>query len=1208
MGTTPLKSLSFFRRSIFRHTVFRYTAYRHFAFLRYAALILFAVIVMVGSCGGIIPLFAQSVVKFTHYSVEHGLSQSSAYTIIQDKRGFLWIGTQDGLNRFDGYTFKIFRNSVQSNSLTDSHIQALTEDKNGMLWIGTKNGGLSLFDYTTEKITNFGNGTKTGMRSDEAPGIDVRAIAEDNVGNLWLATNDGLAKFDRTSRVFTSYKHLTNSPLVNDMYAIVVSSDGALWIGTFEGLLRFIPATGKVEHFHKGLSNQRIRTLLLSKTVQQTLWVGTEGGLYSFQTVQQTFTASQREIANTRVFSADNIRSLCEDRLGNLWVGTYGGGLLQYFPKHKQFIAHKTEETRPSSISNNFIFSVYEDRSGVIWTGNYGTGINKYDPALAKFTTYYRNPHISAPLSNTFVYSFLEDRTGTLWIGTSNGLNKLVSRERGEFAQYFPSVQLDPSNPVNHIRALHEDVKGQIWVSTGKGLARFNRSTGRFTLFNPPVLNPVLPDTNSFAHAIVVDDRGMLWVGSYGAGIYCFNPQTEKFIAHYTHEPNNPNSLAHNYVFTLFRDKSGHIWIGTDGGGVSLFKPESQEFVTYKHDPLVDGSISNNTVRSIYQDRSGVMWFGTAAGLNRFDADKQSFRALREKDGLPNNVIYGILEDNSGNLWLSTNRGLSRYTHEASKSVKQHANSFYNFDAADGLQNNEFNTGAYHKGASGRMYFGGIQGFNEFFPDSIRRNDYIMPVVITGFRKRGIPVELTQSLSIMKELEIPAQDNVFSFEFTALNFTLPEKNVYAYKLEGFDETWQYHGTRREATYTNLSGGTYIFRVKAANNDGVWNEEGASLRVVILPYWYLRWWAIALWIGFAGAGAFWVYKWRVKTIEESNRMLQKTVDERTQEVQRQITILNELAQEIELANTELQDRNSQVEKRNAQFAEMNQQLNEKNQLLDQTLAELHSLNQELESRIQERTIELKQAKEALEKALVQEQEINTLRARLIASISHEFRTPITVIQSSCGILQRYIDKMSSEQRQKQFGHIEESSRRLVNILDAVIMMSTVENRPLRLMPADVVKRTEELVSDFNIHQEPDGSSPHRISFLTNTPTSVINIDEEALRQVLSNLISNAVKFSPPESSVVVEFTQKPETLLWSIKDEGMGIDDEDMPYVFDLFYRSEKTESSTIQGVGLGLSIVNKLVEIMRGEVWFETETGKGTTFFVEIPIIQRGIM
>jgi ligand-binding sensor domain-containing protein/signal transduction histidine kinase len=1176
------------------------------ALLRNPALVLCLVLTVFFANNLSLP--AQPIVNFSHYSVEQGLSQSNAFRILQDKRGFLWIATQDGLNRFDGYTFTIFRNTTLTGSIADSHVQALYEDNNGMLWVGTKSGGLSVFDYTTEKFTNFGNGASANTPSEKTIGSDVRAIVEDTNGELWLATNDGLGKFDRTTRTVIAYKNLGVSPLSNEMYALAADKEGSLWIGTAEGLLKFSLNSGTAALFSKELAHSKVYSLLLGKSTSQ-LWIGTENGLSVLERESQRFTTLRQTSPTMQVFSVNSIRALCEDRQGKLWLGTYGGGLLHFDPLTQTFTAHKAEDTRTASLSNNFIISLYEDRSGVIWAGSYGSGVNKYDPALAKFTTYQRNPHNPAPISNHFVYSFLEDRKGTLWVGTSNGLNKLANRTTGEFVQYFPGMKSDGSNPLNTIRAIYEDTKGMLWLATGKGLVRFNPTDGRSTIFNPPHTNPGIPDTNSFSHAIVADNDGMLWLGTMGAGIYRFNPASGKFIAHYTHEQNNENSLAHNYIFSLNKDNKGDIWIATNGGGVCRFKPSIQEFTNYKHNSANPGSLSNNIVRSVYQDRSGRVWFGTAGGLNRFDAEKQTFIALRDKDGLPNNVIYGILEDNSGNLWLSTNKGLSRYTPDVSakSDEKSLTRMFHNFDAADGLQNNEFNTGAYYKGASGRMYFGGIRGFNEFFPDSIRNNAYMMPVIITGLRKRDIPVVLPQSISIMKEIEIPAQDNVISFQFTALNFTLPEKNVYAYKLEGFDENWQYCGTRREVTYTNLSGGTYILRVKAANNDGVWNEEGTALRVAILPYWYLRWWAIVIWAGLAGAAAFAVYKWRVKTIEETNRLLQKTVDERTQEVQRQITILNELAQEIELANMELQDRNSQVENRNVQFAEINQQLNEKNQLLDQTLEELHSLNQELESRIQERTIELKQAKEALENALVQEQEINTLRARLIASISHEFRTPITVIQSSCGILQRYIDKMSSDQRQKQFGHIEESSKRLVSILDAVITMSTIENRQLRLMPADVVRRTEELVRDFNVNQAQEfGENAHIITFAAETETLVMNIDEESLRQVLSNVLSNAVKFSPPKTTVEVTFKQKSDTVVWSVKDAGMGIADEDMPYVFDLFYRSEKTESSTIQGVGLGLSIVNKLIEIMRGEVWFETEVGNGTTFFVEIPILQRG--
>jgi ligand-binding sensor domain-containing protein/signal transduction histidine kinase len=1161
-------------------------------------------------------LHTQPILKFSHYSLEQGLSQSTVFCILQDKRGFVWVGTQDGLNRFDGYTFTVFRSSLQSGSISDSHIQALYEDKNGMLWIGTKNGGLSMFDYTTEKFTNFGTGSstpqgRTGANANSL-GTDIRAIVEDAAGALWLATNDGLGKFDRTAHTFTTFKNFGSpsqasdnfaiAPLANDIYALAADADGTLWLGTFEGLVKFSPRTGESRIFRKELSNHKVRALFLSKA-EGRLWIGTEGGLNVLDKAHQTFRTLRQEVPNLQVFSADNIRALCEDRAGKLWIGTYGGGLCVYDRTTNAFTAHQTEDARSTSISNNFIFSICEDRTGVLWVGTFGSGVNKYDPALAKFTTYQRDPRSSAPLSNNFVYSFLEDRMGTLWVGTSNGLNKMVNRASGAFTSYFPSIRPDPSNPINVIRAIHEDRKGMLWLATGNGLLRFNPTMGSFTRYETPKENHTIPDTNSFSYTIVADNEGMLWLGTMGAGLYRFNPETGKFIAHYTHEPNNAHSLAHNVIYTLYKDRNGNIWIGTNGG-VSILKPYTQEFISYKHDPVAASSLSNNIVRAIHEDRAGTIWLGTAGGLNKLDAEKQTFTVLREADGLPNNFIYGILEDNSGNLWLSTNRGLSHYTANEQKKI---SSAFHNFDASDGLQSNEFNTGAYHKGASGRMYFGGIHGFNEFFPDSIRHNEYMMPVIITGLRKLDVPVNLPQSISIMKEIEIPAQDNVISFEFTALNFTLPEKNVYAYKLEGFNDNWQYCGTRREATYTNLSGGTYTFRVKAANNDGVWNEDGAALRVIILPQWYFRWWAIMMWVGIAGAGAFGVYKWRVQAIEESNRVLQRTVDDRTQEVQRQITILNELAQEIELANTELQDRNSQVENRNIQFAEMNQQLNEKNQLLDQTLEELHSLNQELESRIQERTIELKQAKEALENSLAQEQEINTLRARLIASISHEFRTPITVIQSSCGILQRYIDKMSNEQRQKQFSHIEESSKRLVSILDAVITISTIENRQLRLMPADVVKRTEELVRDFNFTQVQEfGDDAHLITFTSDVNMSVMNIDEESLRQVLSNLLSNAVKFSTPRTNIDVVFLQKAETVLWSIRDQGMGIDDEDMPHIFDLFYRSEKTESSTIQGVGLGLSIVNKLVEIMRGEVWFETEVGKGTTFFVEIPILQRG--
>jgi signal transduction histidine kinase/ligand-binding sensor domain-containing protein len=1163
-------------------------------------------------------LFAQKKMRFERLSLEQGLSQSNVLCILQDKRGFLWIGSQDGLNRFDGYAFTVFRHSARAQDLADGYIQALYEDDDGMIWVGTKNGGLSMFDYRAETFTNFGNGASNNSannNSANAPGLDIRVIVEDDKKNLWLATNDGLGKFDKQTKTFSVYKNLFKKGDAaradaqswssnEEIYALAFdASQKTLWVGAHKGLTRFLPAASRALPLETAQPiNSIVHSICISRN-NAVVWVGTESGLYTIDKKDFSVAVHRHERGKAHIFSGDNIRALCEDSRGTLWIGTYGGGVFECEPATKKFTAHRHDREREGSLSHDFIQTIYEDRAGIIWIGVFGGGINKYDPSLSKFELYTYEPTDAFPLSDQFVYSFWEDKAGTLWVGTSNGLNKLINRAENAYRSYFPSGSKTLNAPANIIRAIYEDAKGRMWIATGDGFFRFDARAEKFTLYPLPKKVAGIPDTSSFSYDIVEDAEGMLWIGSLGGGVYRFNPETGRFIAHYTHESGNPNSLCHNSVYALLFDKLGRLWIGTSGGGVSILKPKTQEFVSYKYDPaLSDQSLSGNTVRVIYEDAKGNIWLGTSGGLNRFHPDKNSFSCVRDRDGLPNNIIYGITEDNKGNLWLSTNRGLCQYS--PTETAKNRA--FRNYDVSDGLQSNEFNIGAYHKAASGQMYFGGIRGFNAFYPDSVRRNMRIPSVFITALKKLNAPASTPEAISVTKEIEIPAEDNIITFEFVALNFTLPEKNVYAYKLEGFNDSWVYCGSRREATYTNLGGGTYTFRVKAANNDGVWNEEGASIRVVILPRWYLRWWALSLWFALAVAGAFAAYKWRVKAIEERNRALQQTVDERTREVQRQIAILNELAQEIELANTELQDRNNQVEKQNIQFAEINQQLNEKNQLLDQTLAELHSLNQELESRIQERTIELKQAKDALEKSLVQEKEINTLRARLIASISHEFRTPITVIQSSCGILQRYIDKMSPEQRQKQFSHIEESSKRLVSILDAVITMSSIENRQLRLMPADVVRRTEEIVRDLNFTQMQEfGEQARTIAFSTNVPTTVMNIDEESLRQVLSNIISNAIKFSPAQSTIEVAFTQKEETVLWSVKDEGGGIDEEDLPYIFDLFYRSEKTESSTIQGVGLGLSIVKKLVEIMQGKIWFETEQGVGTTFFVEIPMITH---
>lgn len=1162
-------------------------------------------------------LQAQPTMNFSRYSIEQGLSQSNPFCIMQDKRGFIWIGTQDGLNKFDGYTFTIYRPSAKC-ALSDAHILSLHEDKEGKIWVGTRNGGVSVFDYTTEKFSSYtaikqafpmqgtaAQGTTLGLASN-----CVRNICEDSTGLLYFATPEGVSIFNPKTKVWQLLRECTDAngkekPSDVDIYELVADTKGMVWIGSNNGLVGYNSITQQTQVFRKGLAVTGIRSLLVSRVNPDILWIGTYGGgLYKFNTTTHALEGFRRSSTELKIFSQDNILAIAEEPSGALWLGTYGGGLQHFDPKTRTFTGFLQDELRSNSLVNNFVYSLHRDRSGILWIGSYGGGMNKYDPAEAKFVSYRRDPRLSKTLSHNYIYSLHEDRTGTVWAGTNGGgLNKLLNQQTGEFQTYWLDNNTPSSNPRNNIRAIHETNDGIFWLTSGDALYKFNPKNGAATHFRPKDMPEISTPETAFSFSICVDAEGMFWVGTWGYGLYRFNPKNGEFIAHYKHNPADTASLPTNGLYYGFCDSKKRLWFGTNGGSLCQFDAKTQGFISYQKILTEKNGISSNIIRTMYEDANGILWLGTAGGLNKFNPETQESTLFREQDGLPNNVIYGILGDRAGRLWCSTNRGIFSYN----PAVKKGEKAFQRYDVSDGLQSNEFNAGAYHFGRSGRMYFGGINGFSTFFPDSVRRNDYIPPVIITGFKTFNEPFETEKAISATEELEIPEDKNVLTFEFTALNYTLSGKNIYAYTLENFDKNWIYVGNKREATYTNLSGGTYTFRVKAANNDGVWNENGAQIRVVILPHWWKRWWANALWMSIIGVGIFAVYKWRVRSFQEQNKILEQTVAERTQEVQRQVTILNDLAQEIELANTELQDRNHQVESKNMQLAEMNGQLAKNNNLLDQTLDELHSLNQDLENRIQERTVELRAAKDALEKSLVQEKEINNLRARLIASISHEFRTPITVVQSSCGILQRYIGKMTDEQRNKQFTHIEESSKRLVNILDSVIMMSTIENRPLRLMPADVVKRTEELVRDFSLAQEQELATEGRIiELVSNVNTSVVNIDEESLRQIISQLLSNAVKFSPPQSRIEITFTQKEETLLWAVKDEGTGIGNEDKPYIFDLFYRSEKNESSTIQGVGLGLSIVKKLVETLRGTVWFETEEGAGTTFFVELPILQQG--
>jgi len=807
-----------------------------------------------------VKLYAQTNnIRFERFTSDQGLSQNTVQCIFKDSHGFLWLGTEQGLNKYDGYEFVIYKNIPDDKtSLSNNKVLSICEDQSGDLWIGTYGGGLNKFDREKEAFTRY-----IHIPDDPKSLSDNEVCSSyaDRSGVLWIGTSSGLDKFDKKKETFVHYKHDPNdhqSLSGSKVFSICEDRSGVLWIGTFGGgLNKFDRETDIFVHYKqdpndpKSLSDDKVFSIYEDRS--GVLWIGTfGGGLNKFDREKENFIHYKHDHSDPQSLSDIRVHSIYEDQSGVLWIGTFGGGLDKFDRKEETFVHYKQDPNDPQSLSDNRIWSICEDQSGVLWIGTFGGGLNKLDRWKETFVHYKQIPNDPKSLSDNSVFSIFEDRSGVLWIGTDDGgLNKF-DRKKNTFIHYKQDRNKPQSLSVNSIRSIYEDHSGELWIGTyGLGLNKFDREKETFVRYKYDSNDPNSLSDNA-VFSIYEDRSGVLWIGTLEGGLNKFIREKETFV-HYTNNPDDSKSLSDNRVESIYEDRTGVLWIGTYGGGLNKFDREKETFIHYTHNPDDPKSLSDNTVFSIYEDQSGEIWIGTSGGLNKFDRERDTFKHYREKDGLPNDVIYGILEDDQGYLWMSTNRGLARFNPEIEI--------FKNYDVKDGLQSNEFNQNAFYKSRSGEFFFGGNNGFNAFCPDSLKDNPHIPSIIITDFKifNKSVPIFkgnsseespdsifLDKHISETDELNLSYRESVFSFEFVALDFRIPEKNKYAYMMEGFDKGWNYTDSKkRSATYTNLDPGKYIFRVKGSNNDGIWNEKGTSILLTITPPFWKTWWAYSI---------------------------------------------------------------------------------------------------------------------------------------------------------------------------------------------------------------------------------------------------------------------------------------------------------------------------------------------------------------------------
>ncbi len=765
--------------------------------------------------------------RFSHLNTEHGLSQNSVNAIAQDEQGYIWIGTQEGLNRFDGHDTLLFeRDAFDTTSLSHNWIWSLMIDSNKELWIGTDGGGINIYDDKNETFRTIHHDPNN---ANTISSNRTSALFQDANGDYWVGTvTSGLNRIDGETGRVTRYMHdpaVPNSLPHNSVLTIYEDTRDRLWIGTDGGgLARFDRTTNSFVRHQRSdseysLSNNTVAAILEDR--DGWLWVGTrDGGLNKLDTETGKFQRYLHSADDPTSLSNNIVQNIMQDRDGTLWIAT-DRGLNEWHPERNGFARYYSKDNDSSSLSDNRLTTLFQSTDGVLWVGSF-LGVNKWNFLSDAFTHYRKE---DGALGADVVTSIAESSIGDLWIGTYGGGITRIDRLAGKVSIYRKD-DLDPDSlGDNRVMALFIDDKDIVWAGTrSQGLNRLDPQTGTVERITQPTLS------SNRISAVYGDPDGTLWVGTFGAGLNRIDPQGN--VDWFRHDKSDPNSIGGNRVLTISRDKEGELWIGTERGGVNRFVSASGKFIRHRHDPTNPSSLSSNAAWEVYETSDGSLWVATMSdGLNQWlpedrAAGKEEFKKWSKADGLRSNTVYGLLEDDTGNLWVSTNGGISRLNYETGE--------IRHYDRRNGLVGDEYNLGARARSRTGQLLFGGSEGVVAFIPGQIRRSEAIPPISLSGFS----PLErlaVRHSGTVVEEpVVLSYTDNFVAFEFAALDYTSPDKNDYRYRLEGFDDEWLNPGKQRRITYAALPSGNYLFRVKAANNDGMWNEAGASMVVLIEP--------------------------------------------------------------------------------------------------------------------------------------------------------------------------------------------------------------------------------------------------------------------------------------------------------------------------------------------------------------------------------------
>lgn len=1086
-------------------------------------------------------------VRFGRISTEKGLSQAKVYVSFQDSQGYLWFGTEDGLNKYDGYNFEVYKyNPTDARSISSNIIRCIYEDSRQNLWIGTDNG-LNTYQRTNGTFTRY---YQESNKPNTLSNNIISSITEDKNGVVWIGTGDGLNKYDAGSNTFSRISTIDKEEKsLNQITSLGTGLDGQIWIGTVgRGLIKYDPKNGTAQHFlnkagdKSSLSENEISCIYIDP--KGSVWAGTvNNGVNQLKPGSEKFIRYDQStgLSNNSVFTVTS------DQQGMFWIGTLGGGVDVLEQNSNRSYHFRNNPQNQESISSNKIWHILEDNAGTLWFST-SDGISYFNRTIEKFKTYSIGKKGEAQ-SNNSVYAIHEDEKGNIWTGILGGGLNVFSRQEDRFVnERFPILN-NPALRFANVFAITQDLNKKIWLGTNDGLLSADLSSGTIKSFRNTSNDP-LSLSNNYVRCLLRDREGKIWIGTHGGGLNILDPVTEK-IQSYRHVPGNSSSLSSDVVLEIYEDRDGIIWIATYGGGLNRFDKSGQKFSSFQNDPNNPRSISSNYIHTVHQDKNGKYWIGTyGAGISILQMDKQSFNHFTENDGLPNNIINGIAEDGKGNFWISTNSGVCKLTVLPGEPLKALTRTY---GKADGLQN-KFNENACYAGKGGWLYFGGSQGLNVFHPDNINDNLIVPPVVITRFYLFEKPARMDTLITSKRSLELSYKQNFFSFEFAALNFLLPDKNRYAYKMEGLNEEWIYSGNRRYATYTNIDPGRYIFRVKASNNDGIWNEEGIAIEITITPPFWKTWWFTAIAALLITLLIFVYIRIRTNSLVKQNIVLEEKVNQRTHELQEKNVELTMTMDHLQATQTQLIQ-------------------SEKMASLGQLTAGIaHEIQNPLNfvNNFSELSVELLEELENSGEKDTKEEIVGNLKQNLNKIVFHGKRADSIVK----GMLQH-----------SRASAAEKTSTDINKLVEEFFNL------------AYHGMRAKDPAFNCKMEKHLEAGLPHPAIIPQDISRVILNIFNNAFYAVDERKKSEDSTYQP---TVSISTALENRYIRISIRDNGKGIPAAIKDKIFNPFFTTKPTGS----GTGLGLSIsYDIIVKGHGGELSVESERGSFSEFIIKLPVL-----